>query len=66
MDGVEDSRALHMCLKGKVHLPSEEGCPEPTAEINITENGIYDVSDYSKANVEVVCEELPSARGEYF
>lgn len=66
MNGVVDSRVLRMCLKGKVHLPSEEDCPDPASEIDITENGTYDVSDYSKANVAVVCEELPPARGEYF
>lgn len=65
MDGVVDSRVLHMCLKGQVHIP-DEGCPDPTGVITITENGTYDVSDYSKANVAVVCEELPPARGEYF
>ena len=63
MDGVVDSRVLHMCLKGQVHLPSEKDCPDPTSEIDITENGTYDVSDYSQANVEIICEELPSANG---
>lgn len=65
MSDLTKSRALHMCLTGMVYLP-DDGCPQPTAEMTITENGDYNVTDYALAHVNVPCEELPSASGVEF